>query len=98
MLAVDNKSSQSGDPASPLLPFENGDSLHSQEFLRRYERMPQLKKAELIEGVVYIGSPTCRTIRTVGSSPDLVLPVEPLLACDTATVLRYAVSLESGAP
>jgi Uma2 family endonuclease len=58
MLPVDNKSSQSGDPASPLLPFENGDSLHSQEFLRRYERMPQLKKAELIEGVVYMGSPT----------------------------------------
>jgi Uma2 family endonuclease len=31
--------------------------MHSREFLRRYERMPQVKKAELIEGVVYIGSP-----------------------------------------
>jgi len=57
MLAVDNKSSQAGDPASPPLQFENGDSMHTREFLRRYERMPQLKKAELIEGVVYMGSP-----------------------------------------
>ena len=31
--------------------------MHSSEFLRRYERMPQVKKAELIEGVVYMGSP-----------------------------------------
>ncbi len=36
--------------------MENGDSLHSREFLRRYERMPWMKKAELIEGVVYLGS------------------------------------------
>jgi len=31
--------------------------MHSREFLCRYERMPQVKKAELIEGVVYMGSP-----------------------------------------
>ena len=31
--------------------------MHSREFLRRYERMPHLKKAELIEGIVYMGSP-----------------------------------------
>lgn len=31
--------------------------MHSREFLRRYECMPQVKKAELIEGVVYMGSP-----------------------------------------
>jgi Uma2 family endonuclease len=31
--------------------------MRSQEFLRRYEAMPELKKAELIEGVVYMGSP-----------------------------------------
>jgi Uma2 family endonuclease len=39
------------------LRLENGDHLHSQEFLRRYEGMPEVKKAELIEGVVYLGSP-----------------------------------------
>lgn len=42
-------------PAPPAL--ENGELLRSREFLRRYERMPRLKKAELIEGVVYMGSP-----------------------------------------
>jgi Uma2 family endonuclease len=38
--------------AIPIL--ENGDRLTRQEFERRYEAMPHLKKAELIEGVVYV--------------------------------------------
>ena len=40
-----------------ILPMENGDRLTRAEFERRYEAMPRLKKAELIEGVVYMGSP-----------------------------------------
>lgn len=40
-----------------LPPLENGDRLTAREFLRRYEAMPHIKKAELIEGVVYMGSP-----------------------------------------
>jgi Uma2 family endonuclease len=43
-------------PAAPLL--EPGDRLSRSEFERRYERMPGLKKAELIEGTVYMPSPT----------------------------------------
>jgi Uma2 family endonuclease len=39
----------------PLL--EVGDRLSRDEFERRYERMPQIKKAELIEGTVYIPAP-----------------------------------------
>src|SRR5213594_861737 len=39
----------------PLL--EPGDRLSREEFERRYERMPNLKKAELIEGTVYMPSP-----------------------------------------
>lgn len=39
----------------PLL--ENGDRLTRDEFERRYHAMPNLKKAELIEGVVYVPSP-----------------------------------------
>ncbi len=35
-------------------PLVNGDHLSGDEFLRRYEAMPELKKAELIDGVVYI--------------------------------------------
>lgn len=38
-------------------PLENGDRLTREEFERRYAAMPQLKKAELIEGVVYMSSP-----------------------------------------
>ena len=38
-------------------PLENGDRLTRAEFERRYEAMPKLKKAELIEGVVYMPSP-----------------------------------------
>lgn len=44
--------------AAPRL--ENGAHLTVAEFLRRYEAMPELKKAELIEGVVYMGSPVSR--------------------------------------
>jgi len=42
-------------PAEALL--EPGDHLSRDEFERRYERMPHLKKAELIEGIVYMPSP-----------------------------------------
>ncbi len=37
--------------------LENGDRLTRAEFERRYDAMPGLKKAELIEGVVYVPSP-----------------------------------------
>lgn len=38
-------------------PLENGDRITRPEFERRYHKMPQLKKAELIEGMVYTPSP-----------------------------------------
>ncbi len=56
-------------PAAPTVPtgapatevseplLEAGDRLSRDEFERRYERLPQLKKAELIEGIVYMPSP-----------------------------------------
>ena len=31
-----------------ILPLKNGDLLDADEFMRRYEGMPELKKAELI--------------------------------------------------
>lgn len=40
-----------------ILPLENGDRLTREEFERRYAAMPNLKKAELIEGTVWMGSP-----------------------------------------
>ncbi|MBI4658986.1 MAG: Uma2 family endonuclease [Verrucomicrobia bacterium] len=43
--------------ATPLpRPLENGDLLTRAEFERRYEAMPEVKKAELIEGVVFMPS------------------------------------------
>jgi Uma2 family endonuclease len=38
-------------------PLQNGDRLTRDEFERRYEAMPDLKKAELLEGIVYMPSP-----------------------------------------
>jgi Uma2 family endonuclease len=50
----------SSDINSELLtipPLESGDRLTRYEFERRYHAMPNLKKAELIEGIVYVASP-----------------------------------------
>jgi Uma2 family endonuclease len=44
-------------PLEKIPPLENGDRLTRAEFERRYDAMPGLKKAELIEGEVYVGSP-----------------------------------------
>lgn len=44
-------------PVSLILPLENGDRLTRTEFERRYHAMPNIKKAELIEGRVYMSSP-----------------------------------------
>ena len=53
MLAVQEGHRRFREP--PLL--QNGDRIRSDEFLRRYEAMPEVKKAELIEGIVYMASP-----------------------------------------
>lgn len=49
-------------PAAPRAeretpPLEAGDRLTRSEFERRYQAMPGLKKAELLEGEVYMASP-----------------------------------------
>jgi Putative restriction endonuclease len=38
-------------------PLENGDRLSRAEFEQRYALMPEVKKADLIEGIVYMASP-----------------------------------------
>jgi hypothetical protein len=43
--------------STSILPLESGDRLTRSEFERRYQAMPHLKKAELVEGVVYVSSP-----------------------------------------
>lgn len=44
-----------------LPPLQQGDRLTRSEFERRYHAMPFVKKAELIEGVVYMPSPVRHT-------------------------------------
>jgi Uma2 family endonuclease len=43
-------------PPLTVPPLENGDRLNRYEFERRYNAMPSLRKAELIEGVVYMAA------------------------------------------
>ena len=41
----------------PALLLRDGDRLSAEEFERRYRASPELKKAELIEGIVHVTSP-----------------------------------------
>src|ERR1700683_1502506 len=52
-------------------PLETGDSLRAVEFLRRYEAMLDVKKAELIEGTVYMPSP----VRLAHAEPDALIQI-----------------------
>lgn len=52
---------------NPLL-FEPGDRLSLAEFLERWEQMPGLKSAELIDGVVHVPSPVSYSHGSVHSS------------------------------
>jgi len=57
-LQVANQSRAEVGPTSNFPPPLNaGDHLSRAEFERRYRSQPQLKKAELIEGIVYMPSP-----------------------------------------
>ena len=56
--------------SSPRIPvLENGDRLTRCEFERRYAARPDLKKAELIEGIVYMPSP----VSLVHSGPHAII-------------------------
>ena len=52
-----NTAVETGSRETTPPPLENGDRLNRDEFERRFDAMPDLKKAELIKGVVYVGSP-----------------------------------------
>jgi len=44
-------------PASGVRPLENGDRMTREEFHALYEQHPEIRRAELIEGVVHVPSP-----------------------------------------
>jgi Uma2 family endonuclease len=77
-------------------PLENGDRLNRYEFERRYSATPNLKKAELIEGIVYM-SPAALRFKSHGephgniigwlviyktATPGILLGVEPTVRLD----------------
>lgn len=57
MNAVGHKPEEKTAIARTVPPLEGGDHLTRAEFERRYSARPDIKKAELIEGVVYMASP-----------------------------------------
>jgi Uma2 family endonuclease len=57
-MATITPSPVTAEPAEGRAPLlQNGDQLTWPEFERRYRGMPHIKKAELVEGVVYMPSP-----------------------------------------
>ena len=56
-ISSQSTSTQASAVVQGVPPLENGDQLTRPEFERRYEAIRHLKKAELIEGVVYMPSP-----------------------------------------
>lgn len=44
-------------PRTAPPPLESGDHLSTEEFHRQYLEHPEIKRAELVEGVVYVSSP-----------------------------------------
>jgi hypothetical protein len=76
-------------------PLENGDRLLRPEFERRYNALPDLKKAELIEGIVYMpaalrfrshADPHTNLMIWLGTykiaTPGLELGIEPTVRLD----------------
>lgn len=83
-------------PASTIPPLTNGDKLTRYEFERRYNAVSKPKKAELIEGIVYI-MPAALRFRSHGQphgritgwlfsyeamTPGVALGVEPTVRLD----------------
>ncbi|MBD1930464.1 MULTISPECIES: Uma2 family endonuclease [Cyanophyceae] len=79
----------------PIPPLESGDRLNRYEFERRYNAMPHLRKAELIEGVVYVSAargfrshaqPHGNLIGWLGNykvaTPGIELGIEPTVRLD----------------
>ena len=69
-------------PSTCIPALESGDRLTRCEFERRYAAQPRVKKAELIEGIVYMPSP----VRLVHAGPHAT--IETVLLVYTASTPR----------
>ena len=83
---LQEKSSPQGRP-----PLESGDRLSRAEFHRRYSLYPEIKKAELVEGVVIVGFPRLRPPQRIScrlSVPSLGFTAPIHLDCAWQTISR----------
>src|SRR2546426_7743550 len=71
--------------AEKIPPLQHGDRLTRDEFERRYDAMPHLKKAELLEGVVYMGSPV--SLRKHGEPHGFVMAWLGLYRIETSGIV-----------
>ena len=70
--AIRSKAKEPVAPANGAIPpLESGDRLSRAEFERRYKAHPEILKAELIEGVVYVASPV--RVRKHGSPHSKII-------------------------
>ncbi len=87
----DNLSTPSWPAGMPIPKLESGDHLLGPEFERRYAALPDVKKSELIEGVVYVGSPVSHDHGTAHIRVSMLLGLYAsrtpgVIAADNATV------------
>jgi Uma2 family endonuclease len=88
-------------PTSELVPLESGDRLTRAEFHRRYCARPDIGRAELVEGVVYVASPTRFSVHGwqhggmvtwagayVARTPGVQLAVETTVFLDAETEVK----------
>jgi Uma2 family endonuclease len=95
MIPIRQKTGRASPSPRPIPPLENGDRLTQAEFHRRYVAMPQVKKAELVEGVVHMPSPIRNSHATAHAAIMTVLgfyaaTTPNVKLADNATVLLDA--------
>jgi len=56
-MAVTIQETRPSSTARPIPPLRDGDHLTRDEFERRYQAMPDVNKAQLVEGIVHMPSP-----------------------------------------
>ena len=85
--------------SAPVLtpPLREGDRLTREEFLRRWEAMPDLRRAELIDGIVLMPSPISKPHRDFQLSLSFWLGTyeEATPGCEAGATGTWLMSTES---
>jgi Uma2 family endonuclease len=86
-----DKAKSSKAAKAALLPLRNGEHLSRGEFERRWDAMPRLKYAELIEGIVFMPPPTSDLHS--GSHSDLFLYLGHYAKATAGVIARISPSI-----